>query len=29
MFNVERLWEKLMAAARIIASVPDTSTVIV
>ena len=28
MFNVEKLWEKLMAASRIIASIPDTSTVI-
>jgi len=28
MFNVEKTWEKLMAAARIIAAIPDPSTVI-
>jgi len=29
MFDVQKQWEKLHAAARIIASIPDPSTIIV
>jgi small subunit ribosomal protein SAe len=29
MFNVQKQWEKIQVAARIIASIPDPSTIIV